>query len=455
MHWLDAADLHRLYVSGALRPSDLLVHLVDRIARWNPVLHAFIVPPGEEAFAAARQSDARYAAGRPLGPLDGVPVGVKDVIDVAGLPTTCHSHSRLGHIAAADAACVADLRRVGAVIAGKLATHEFAIGGPAFDLPFPPARNPWNTAHHPGGSSSGSGSAVSAGLLPLALGTDTAGSVRNPASACGIVGLKPAYGAIDVEGVVPLAKTLDHVGVLARSVRDVFTALQQFGGLSRRLSVEADEPPRLDGMKIGFVRHFHNRDMPADAEVAAGLDAAAAQLAQVGATVLDVELPPLQHFSVVNRIILQAEGFAEHGQAILAAPELFSALTRKALLPGAFLSAQDLLRALEWKAALTAQVDEALRTNDVLLCASSMVPPCRIDDPATIEATYMQQARGPFNVTGHPALAMRSGLSAGGLPLSVQFVAGKGGEDHLYRAAAAWERLGGAFTPPPLMEPCA
>ena len=167
---------------------ELLTALLGRIERLDPKLHAFIRLDADAAMDAARAAETEIAAGRVRGPLHGVPVGIKDIIDVAGLPTTCHSKILVDNVAKADAAVVARLRQAGAIIMGKLSTHEFAIGGPSFDLPFPPARNPWNPDHHPGGSSSGSGAGVCAGLFPLALGSDTGGSVRNPASACGIVG---------------------------------------------------------------------------------------------------------------------------------------------------------------------------------------------------------------------------------------------------------------------------
>ena len=172
----------------------------------------------------------RSPRGRPRGPLHGVPVGIKDIIDVAGLPTTCHSKILIDNVASADAVCVARLRGAGAIVLGKLSTHEFAIGGPSFDLPWPPARNPWNPDHHPGGSSSGSGSGVAAGLFPMALGSDTGGSVRNPASACGIVGLKPTYGLVSRRGVFPLSFTLDHVGPLTRTVADNALMLEAIAG---------------------------------------------------------------------------------------------------------------------------------------------------------------------------------------------------------------------------------
>ena len=169
---------------------------------------------------AARAAEGEIAAGRVRGPLHGVPVGIKDIIDVAGLPTTCHSKILVDNVAASDAVVTAKLRQAGAIILGKLSMHEFAIGGPSFDLPFPPARNPWNPEHNPGGSSSGSGAGVCAGLFPVALGSDTGGSIRNPASACGIVGLKPTYGLASRRGVFPLSFTLDHVGPLTRTVAD-------------------------------------------------------------------------------------------------------------------------------------------------------------------------------------------------------------------------------------------
>src|SRR5690349_18918419 len=199
-------------------------------AAGSPIIGLDAAAAMEEATAA----EAEIVSGRLRGALHGVPVGIKDIIDVAGLPTTCHSKILIDNVASADAACVARLRGAGAIILGKLSTHEFAIGGPSFDLPWPPARNPWNPDHHPGGSSSGSGSGVAAGLFPMALGSDTGGSVRNPASACGIVGLKPTYGLVSRRGVFPLSFTLDHVGPLTRTVADNALLLEVIAGYDPR-----------------------------------------------------------------------------------------------------------------------------------------------------------------------------------------------------------------------------
>ena len=438
------AELAERFAAGADTPVAHLAATLGRIDRLDGRLASFVALDGARAMAAAGEATARWAAGQPLGPIDGVPIGIKDVIDVAGLPTTCHSRLRLDAVAAEDAAVVARLRAGGAIILGKLATHEFAIGGPAFDLPFPPARNPWNPDHHPGGSSSGAGAAVAAGLVAGAIGTDTAGSVRHPASACGIVGLKPTYDLVPRAGVFPLAWSLDHVGPLARDARDTALLLGAMTGGSYAANLAGG----IGGLRIGVVRRFHGEDMRADADTAAAFETVVELLAREGAAVAEVTLPPLTDFAVVNRVILQAEGFAVHAADLRARPEAFSAATRRALLPGAFLSAKDYLAASRHRSRLAWTIDAAFAACDVLLTASSMEPACRIDDPAEIARTYMLQARTPFNLSGHPALAMMSGLSSTGLPLSVQFAAPAFAEARLLRVAHAVERASGGARRP-------
>ena len=431
---LGVVQIGARYAAGTLDPVTLLNALLERIAAVDGRLSSFVLVDAEGARSAARGSAARWVSGRTLGQLDGVPVGIKDVIDVAGMPTRCHSRLTSDRPMHHDATIVAQLRAAGVVIVGKLATHEFAIGGPAFDLPFLPARNPWNLDHHPGGSSSGAGAAVAAGLVPLAIGTDTAGSVRNPASACGIVGLKPGRGVLPVDGVVPLAWSLDHVGLLTRDVADMAIACAVLG-IGGAVS---------DSARVGYVRHFHSRDVPATLEVATALDRVAKQLGAI-----EVELPPLGDFNLVNRIILQSEGFAVHAHNLREHPGEFSTLTRAALLAGAFTDSETLIAAYRRKRQLTQLVDLAFEQFDILLTASSMTPACRIDDPAGIKRTYLVQARAPFNVTGHPALAMMAGLSGDGLPLSVQFASRKGEEANLLAIAAKWEQaMGGPRIPP-------
>ncbi len=452
LHFVSASQAAASIASRELSPVELMQALLQRIQRLDPRLNVFIQLDGDAALAAARAAETEIMAGRPRGALHGVPVGIKDIIDVAGLPTTCHSKILQGNIARQDAVCVGKLRQAGAIVLGKLSTHEFAIGGPSFDLPWPPARNPWNPDHHPGGSSSGSGAGVAAGLFPMALGSDTGGSVRNPASCCGIVGLKPTYGLVSRRGVFPLSFTLDHVGPMTRTVADNALMLDAIAGHDpldpgSAASVPGRYAARLDhgvrGLRVGFVRHFHETDMTADPEVTAALEQVLRRLQTSGANVRDVTLPALGEFRDVNRIILQSEAWAVHAPWLRERPGDYGQLARRRLMSGAFMSAGDYVQAQRLRTGMIARVEEALRDVDVLLCASNMDPPSRIDSPADIERTYPRQARTPFNVTGHPAIAMMAGLSKGGLPLSVQFVGRYFAEATLLQVARAWELAAG------------
>jgi aspartyl-tRNA(Asn)/glutamyl-tRNA(Gln) amidotransferase subunit A len=448
-HWLSATEIARAFAAKTLSPVELVTALLARIAALDPKLNAFIRLDAEGAMQAAVQAEAEIAAGRHRGPLHGIPVGLKDIIDVTGLPTTAHSKILLENIAGTDATVTRKLRQAGAVIMGKLSTHEFAIGGPSFDLPFPPARNPWNREHHPGGSSSGSGAGVAAGLFPLALGTDTGGSVRNPASACGIVGLKPTYGLVSRHGVFPLSYTLDHVGPLTRTVADNALLLDAIAG--RHPADPGSIPTNAHSfgqlldrgvrdLRIGFVRHFHEHDLSAHPEVATALEDAARVLQAEGARVHTVTLPTLTEFAGINRVILCGEAWSIHARWLRERPGDYGKLARRRLLPGAFMTAGDYVGAQRRRAEVIAEVEDRLRDYDVLMCASSMDPSSRMDDPDETARTYPRQARTPFNVTGHPALAMMSGLCRSGLPVSVQFAGRYFDDATVLRVAAAYER---------------
>ena len=450
--WLSAAGLAAGYREKRFSPVEVVEALLARIERLDPVLNVFIRLDAEAALGAARQAEAEMAAGRVRGKLHGVPVGVKDIIDVAGLPTTCHSKILVGNVATADAQVVARLRGAGAIVMGKLSTHEFAVGGPCFDLPFPPARNPWDRGHHPGGSSSGSGAGLAAGLFPIALGTDTGGSVRHPASACGISGMKPTYGAVSRRGVFPLSFTLDHVGPMARDAEDAATLLGVIAGFDpadpgSAAGVMRAGPSALAGLRVGYVRRWHEVDMPAEADVGAALEGVVATLTAAGAVVRDIELPALSAFNGVNRTILAAEAWSIHAPWLRERPGDYARATRQRLMVGAFVGAGDYVAAQRSRTQLIAAVDAALGEVDVLLTASSLDPACAIDDWGAVERTYGRQARMPFNVTGHPAVSVLSGFSStaggGGLPLSAQFV-GRAWEDlRVLGVAAGFEAVAG------------
>lgn len=449
LEWFSASEASRAFANKNVSPVELLSALLARIDTLDPKLNAFIRLDADAAMQAARAAEVEIMAGRMRGPLHGIPIGIKDIIDVVGLPTTCHSRILVDNVAKIDATVVQKLHQAGAIVIGKLSTHEFAIGGPSFDLPFPPARNPWNRHHHPGGSSSGSGAGVAGGLFPLALGTDTGGSVRNPASACGIVGLKPTYGLVSRRGVFPLSFTLDHVGPLSRTVADNALLLEAIAGHDPAdpgsVATQArDFSRRLDrgirDLRIGFVRHFHEHDMPAHPEVAAALEEVAGVLHAEGASVRTVSLPTLTEFAAVNRVILCSEAWSIHAPWLRARPGDYGQSARRRLLPGAFMTAGDYVGAQRRRAKLIAAVQEQLRDVDILLCASSMDPPSRIDDAVETARTYPRQARTPFNVTGHPALAMMAGVTRNGLPVSVQFAGRYFDEETVLRVAAAYEK---------------
>jgi len=331
----------------------------------------------------------------------------------------------------------------------ELSTDQFAIGGPSFDLPWPPARNPWNRDHFCGGSSSGSGVATAAGLLPAAIGTDTGGSVRNPATMCGVVGLKPTYGLVSRRGVMPLSFSLDHVGPLTRTVRDNALMLDLIAGHDPLDPGSANRAAGgytaglgrgVQGLRVGVIRHFYTRDMQADPEMAAGIEAALEVLAGLGAAVREVETAPLGEYVACNRTILVSEAFAIHERWMQERPQDYGALARERLMAGAFVRAADYVNATRLRRTMTDAFNALFDKLDVIVTASSMDPACRIDDPEALERTYARQARAPFNVTGSPALAVPAGFSAAGLPLAIQLVGRPFSEALLYRVAHAYEQ---------------
>ena len=451
LHWLSAAEASARIRAKQLSPVELTEALLQRIARHDPRYNAFIEVTADRALAEARHAEAAVMGGERLGPLHGVPYGLKDIIDAAGLVTSCHSRILLGNRAAADAEVTSRLAAAGAILIGKLATHEFAFGGPAFDLPFPPARNPWNPRMGPGGSSSGPGVALGAGFLPMAIGTDTGGSVRNPASACGVVGMKATYGRVSRRGVFPLSFSLDHVGPMTRTVADNALLLNVMAGVPA-----PDFAARLDtgvkGLRVGVLRHFYARDMQASAEVHDSIEAALEVLRRCGAEIVDITAAPLQDYATCNRVILLSEACAVHARWLRERPQDYSASTRGRLLPGLFLSATDYVQALRWRGRLIAQMEQALANVDVAITASAMDAPYPIDDPVEMERCYPRQARAPFNLTGHPALALPIGFTAGGLPLGMQIIARHWDEATVYRVARAYERETSWHTTHPSLE---
>jgi aspartyl-tRNA(Asn)/glutamyl-tRNA(Gln) amidotransferase subunit A len=446
------AEAGRRIASGSLSPTALTEAALARAAALNPKLDAFIEITADRARAAAARAEREIAGGRRRGPLHGIPYGLKDIYDAAGLRTTAHSRLLLDNFAAADAATTARLEEAGMILIGKLATHEFATGGPAWDLPFPPAKNPWNPAHFTGGSSSGSGAAVAAGILPLAMGSDTGGSIRLPAAYCGTVGLKPTYGRVSRRGVVPLCYSLDTCGPLTWTVEDAALALQVLAGHDPRDPGSAEVPvPNygeglrrgVAGLRIGYAKGF-NDDGAVGREQAAALDAVAGLLAGLGAEIVEVALPPNDRFQACARTISHSESFAIHADDLQRRPELYARVTRERLMLGAFVTAGQYVQAQRLRRILTRRVDALFETCDALLTAVIPGPAPLLEETDTNPWRRQQPLASVFNVTGHPALAQPCGFAANGLPLSVQFV-GRAFDEvtilrvgHAYEKAARW-----------------
>jgi aspartyl-tRNA(Asn)/glutamyl-tRNA(Gln) amidotransferase subunit A len=447
--WLTVAEAAGLLRGKKLSPVEYTKALIDRIDRYDGKLNAFLRFTPDLALEDARRAEAEIARGAWRGPFHGVPYGLKDIVDYAGLPTTAHSKILRENVATADAAVTQKLRAAGGVFLGKLSTHEFAIGGPSFDLPWPPARNPWNRDHFCGGSSSGAGTATAAGFVPAAIGSDTGGSVRNPASMCGVAGMKPTYGLVSRRGVIPLAYSLDHVGPLTRTVRDNALMLDLIAGRDpldpgsaahATGGYTAGIDRGVKGLRIGVIRHFYARDMEADPEMAAGIEAAVAKLAGLGAEVREIQTAPLGEYLACNRTIMTSEAFAFHEKWMRERPQDYGALARERLMAGAFVRAADYVNASRLRRKMADAFHALFSGIDVAVTASSMDPACRIDDPQAIDYTYRRQARAPFNVTGGPALSVPVGFSKAGLPLAMQIAGKPFSETLIYRVAHAYEQ---------------
>ena len=445
--YLSVAEGSALLRAKKLSPVEWTKALLDRIERVDPAYNAFIAVTAATALAQAKTAEAEITRSTWRGPMHGVPYAAKDIFDVEGLATSCHSKIRASHRATSDAFVIRKLHEAGAVFLGKLALHEFATGGPAFDLPWPPARNPWNRDLHPGGSSSGSAVALAAGFAPATLGTDTGGSVRNPATCCGVIGLKPTYGAVSLSGVFPLTYSLDHVGPMTRTVEDNVILFHTIAGHDPGDPTSTQRPADdclkdlrrgLKGLRIGVIEHFYKQDAAADPDQVRGIEQACDVLHKLGAEVRPIRVSPLPLWTDCNRTIHAAEAYAIHERDLQERPEDFAMLTRNRMLPGAFVPASKYIKAQQLRAALCQEMAAAMRDLDAVVTLSSLLMPCRIDDTAAVLRTYDQQARLVFNVTGAPAISVPTGFSNDGVPLAMQIAGHAFAEPMVYRIAQAY-----------------
>jgi aspartyl-tRNA(Asn)/glutamyl-tRNA(Gln) amidotransferase subunit A len=462
LHELSIAQAGQALRAGTLSSAALTEHALARIAALDPLLHAFVLVTRERALADAERADRELAAGIDKGPMHGIPYGMKDIYNTAGIRTTCHSKLLMDHVPNEDCVVEAKLRAGGAVLLGKLATHEFAIGGPSFDLPFPPARNPWNPDHFTGGSSSGSGAAVAAGITRMAMGSDTGGSIRGPAFYCGVVGLKPTYGRVSRRGVFPLSYTLDHCGPLTWSVEDAALTMQVIAGHDPLDPASADVPvgdftqglgQNLNGLRIGYPRAFFAQSEGITAEVLDSLDAAAQEIAKLGATVAEAALPDYELFNSCGRVIIAAEAYAIHEEELLTRPLDYGRYTYQRMMVGATLSAADLVQASRLRRELTTLLNgDVLKRHDALITANGLTAAPRFDEFSPDMPPKMTLQTMPFNVTGNPVLAIPTGFSRSGLPLGMQIVGRAFDEATVLRVGAAYEAATGWIDTRPELE---
>ncbi len=416
--------LARALMTREVTAEAVTAQCLDRIAERNPSVNAFIAVLVDQARAQARDADREIAAGRYRGPLHGVPISFKDLIDVRGTPTTAASKVREGHVADADATLVARLREAGAVFIGKTNLHEFAFGTTNEESAFGPVHHPLDPTRSPGGSSGGSAASVLDGMCYASIGTDTGGSIRIPSAACGLVGLKPALGEIPTAGIVPLSGTMDHAGPLCLSVDDaeiVYDALRGAGPSPTRKA----SAPR--GLKIGVLRGYFTALL--DPQVASAFESLCDRLRDAGVILEDLDVPHASDIAAVYLHIVLVEAAALHARTLENRAADYTPPVHLRLEMGRYILGEDYARALRGRDVLRCEVDALFASHDGVLLPSLAVPATTLGAATVRVGTSEEPVRNItlrltqlFNLTGHPAITMPCGKTIEGLPIGAQLV---------------------------------
>jgi len=462
--FLSIADAARAIRARELSPIDLTEAHLARIAALDGQLNSYITVTADLAREQARAAQEEIARGRWRGPLHGIPFGLKDMFETRGIRTTAHSKVLADYVPTRDAGAVSRLYAGGAVLLGKHALHEFAHGGPSFDLPWPPARNPWNTAHYTGSSSTGSGAAVAAGLATFALGTDTGGSVRTPAWLCGVVGLKPTFGRVGRSGVIPFSASCDHVGPLTRTVEDAALVLQAIAGHDPgdpgSATVDVPDFTRdlragIAGMRIGVLRHHFEEDIRPNPELRAAVERSLDVLRDLGATLEDVRVRSLHEYYAVRIMLTESELFARHQHHLRQHAGDYGHHFLGRTLAAALFSSADYLAAQRERRRIIEEM-QPIHARYAALVTAGSGPAAHLDAHRSIGAKqkWSTPSMGTmFSVTGDPALALPCGFSSSGLPLGLQ-IAGRPFDDatvlrigHAYEQATRWFERHPSLTP--------
>lgn len=442
-------ELAKHFQARSLSPVEVTLACLSRIEKLNPLLNAFITVTADSALQQARQAEIEIQRGNWRGPLHGVPVGLKDLLDQTDVPTTAASNVLKGRVATQDAAVVRRLKEAGAVLLGKQNLHEFAYGGSSIITAYGPVRNPWNLEHITGGSSGGSAASVAAGLGYAAIGSDTAGSVREPASQCGVVGLKPTYGRVSAQGVIPLSLSLDHIGPLTTTVADAAIVLQAIEDPNAP-EIAGLKPPvaekylqALDGntkdLRVGVPLKFFFDDL--DPEVAAALEEALGVLQTMTASSQEISLTVS-----TDRTLQSAESYAYHEKWVRESPELYQPETLRRIRTGESVDRADIERASKQLERERWEVKRVFDDVDVLVTPTTPIAAPVIAElqqhPELLrprELVLLRNTR-PVNVWGLPAISVPCGFTKAGLPIGLQIIGPHWGEAHVLQLAHAYEQ---------------
>ena len=454
LYELTMREAGKLLKNGDLSPVELAQAFFERIDETEDRLHSFITLLNDRAMGEARKAEGEIRSGKYKGPMHGIPIVLKDLYDTAGIRTTSGSQVDFDRVPTEDSTVTSRLAESGAILLGKVTMHEFALGGPDWTTPFEPACNPWNLDHITGGSSSGTASAVASGQAMGGLGSCTGGSIRGPASLCGIVGLKPTYGRVSRAGVVTLSWSQDHVGPLTYTVEDSAYMLQAIAGHDPKdptssrstvpdysLSLRED----IRGKVFGLPRHYFFDDDPSvNAEVVAVVEKAVAELESLGAKIEEIELPSLDYVRAANTIIMVSEAFAYHEPNLKTRPEDFGEIVRARFRIGGMLSAGDYLQAQRCRQWSKREFAAALQKVDFFVTPTMTQPAAAFEGYDPIATIQGRSFTAPFNVTGLPAISVPCGFTQTGLPVGMQ-IAGKAFDEpgviqaaYTYQQHAGW-----------------
>ena len=455
LYFLTMREAGQLMRSGQLSPVELLRSCLDRIEATDDQLHSFVTLMADEAMAQARTAEAEMLQGNYRGLMHGIPFALKDLYDTAGTRTTSGSYVDLERVPTVDATTTAGLKDAGGILVGKLAMHEFALGGPDWSTPFEPARNPWNLDHITGGSSSGTGSAVASGQVMGGLGSCTGGSIRGPASYCGIVGIKPTYGRVSRFGVVTLSWSQDHAGPMTWTVEDCAYMLQAIAGHDPKDPTSSTAPvpdysaslvEDIKGVTVGLPRHyFFDPDPSVSPEVVAVVEKAVAELEGLGANVREVSLPSLDYVRAANSVIMVSEAYAYHEPNLKRIPEKFGDIVRSRFRTGGLLTAADYLQAQRVRTWARREFADVMKTVDFLVTPTMTTPAPAFEGYDPTSTVRGRSFTAPFNVTGLPAISVPCGFTEAGLPVGMQIAGKPFDEPGCFQAAYTYQQHAGWY----------